>query len=441
VVPEFKGSTTQHIDYNAPSYFREFRDILKQVASEDPSLVGSETEWEQNQFKRAEASSDWLIGQLIAKSSYAIPTAGNCSMDANNIPTFSNFNDGEDYRCSWRNICNYMWHGNPEYTWNPTTHQTVSGGNTYEHDAAVRMAKFLNDPAHWNPDSGATCTSYATLGDLYYSGPATIVQQYDPMTGIAKGAFPLNWQNGTGSYSAVGAQDYELMGLLYRQCDIEWDVNGGTDNYLNSKPVYMHGWARQMGMMVLSGNYPAPSQMLPKANMKIYRAIKDSITYCYTGDTLTYILDYRNYGSVDASGVKIVENVPADFIVKKVYGGGIYNASAGTITWNIGTVAGYKSDNTEGPALDFTKGNLAKTIGQVRYTVQAGPNASGRYCTTADITCTNGYGWTSKRISQLHHPYHAAQLCGCGKTLVENRKERRPREDKYRQCGHLHHQV
>jgi hypothetical protein len=68
VVPEFQGSTIQHIDYNAPSYFREFRDILKQVASEDPSLVGSETEWEQNQFKRAEASSDWLIGQLIAKN-------------------------------------------------------------------------------------------------------------------------------------------------------------------------------------------------------------------------------------------------------------------------------------------------------------------------------------------------------------------------------------
>jgi gliding motility-associated-like protein len=404
VVPEFQGSTIQHIDYNAPSYFREFRDILKQVASEDPSLVGSETEWEQNQFKRAEASSDWLIGQLIAKNSHAIPTAGNCSMDANNIPTFSNFNEGEDYRCSWRNICNYMWHGNPEYTWNPTSHQALSGGNTYEHDAAVRMAKFLNDPAHWNPDSGSTCTSYATLGDLYYSGPATIVQQYDPMTGIAKGSFPLNWQNGTGSYSAVGAQDYELMGLLYRQCDIEWDVNGGTDNYLNSKPGYMHGWARQMGMMVLSGNYPAPSQMLPKANMKIYRAIKDSITYCYTGDTLTYILDYRNYGSVDASGVKIVENVPADFIVKKVYGGGVYNASTGTITWNIGTVAGYKSDNTEGPALDFTKGNLAKTIGQVRYTVQAGPNASGRYCTTADITCTNGYGWTSNEYPNYITP-------------------------------------
>jgi len=157
-----------------------------------------------------------------------------------------------------------MWHGNPSYSWNPTTHQVINGGNTHEYDAGVRMSAFLNDPAGWNTAAGSKCVEY---GDpkLPYGGPATLNIQYNPMTGVTlSDFFVLNWQAGTGTYSAVSAQDYELMGLLYRQCTIEWDVTKTTDCYLGSTPVYMHGWARQMGMMVATGNYPGPGQMLPK---------------------------------------------------------------------------------------------------------------------------------------------------------------------------------
>lgn len=393
LVPEFQNGTDQHIDYNAPSYFHEFYKLFEELGG-DP--------WEIEQFRRGEASSDWLIGQLIAKNQYSIPTAGWCTVNDNGTQTtFSNFNMGEDYRCNWRTICNYVWHGNPSYSWDPATHKVVEGGNTYEHDAAVKMAKFLNDPAHWNEAAGSSCIEYGDPKNLPYSGPATINWQYDPMTGVTLSDFyVLNCQNGTGSYSAVGAQDYELMGLLYRQCAIEWDNNGnsatgGTSCYLTTKPVYMHGWARHMGMMVLSGNYPAPSEIKPLANMKIYRGIKDSITYCYTGDEITFLLDYRNYGSVDAEGVKIVENVPEDFVFVSASEGGVYDRSSHTITWNIGKVNGVKSDGLEGPALNLKAANLSKTVGQVSYVCKAGPKASGRYCTTAEITCTNGSGWVT----------------------------------------------
>ncbi|MDR2963497.1 MAG: DUF11 domain-containing protein, partial [Bacteroidales bacterium] len=375
IIPEFGGSTTQHFDYNAPAYFREFYELL-QAEGGDP--------WEIEQFRRGEASSDWLMGQLIAKNSKAIPTAGWVDLSANNVATFTNFNMGEDYRNSWRTIANYMWHGNPTYSWNPTTHAVVSGGNTHEYDAGVRMSAFLNDPARWNTAAGSKCVEYGDPKNLPYSGPATLNVQYDPMTGVSgSDFFVLNWQVGTGTYSAVSAQDYELMGLLYRQCAIEWDVTKGGDCYLTSTPNYMHGWMRQMGMMVATGNYPAPAEMKPQANMKIYRAIQDSVTYCYTGDQITYLLDYRNYGSVDAAGVTIVERVPKDFIFVSASNGGVYNAAAHTVTWNIGTVKGFKTNA------------LAATKGQVSYTVRAGDNASGRYCTTADITCTNGLGWTT----------------------------------------------
>lgn len=384
------GPAKQHIDYYAPAYFREFWELFEEIANEE-----NIPQFDIDQFKRGEASSDWLIGDLISKSAKAIPTAGWVEMNSNGSFSYTNYNQGEDYRCSWRTISNHMWHGNPTSTWNPKTHKVEEGSNTFEYDAAVRLSKFLNNPIGW---VDGECMTY---GDpkIPYSGPATTEWQYDPITGATTDPahfMVINWQNGTGSFAAVSAQDYDLMGSLYRQCAIEWDYGKGQgDYYLTGVPHYMHGWARQLGMMVTSGNYHAPSQMNPMANMKIYRSIEDSVTYCYTGDQIKFVLDYRNYGSVDAENVKIVENVPSDFVFVEASSGGVYDAATHTVTWNIGTVSGFKSDNKEGVVLDFKSGNLAKTVGQVWYKLRAGDKASGRYCTTAEITCSNGLGWTS----------------------------------------------
>ena len=407
-----EGPAKQHIDYYAPSYFREFRDLLHELAEE--GYIDS-NEWEEEQYRRGEASSDWLIGQLMGKSQYSVPTAGYVEISDDGSSTkFSNFSEGEDFRCAWRTIANYVWHGNPEYSWDPVSHTVKSGGNTYEYDAAVRMAAWMNDPSNWNTGTtGPRCISYGSIKNLPYSGPFTIRWQNDPNTGIPTEGqdfyCSLSMAAGAGAFAAIGAQDYELMGLTYRECNTKWysgKQQGGRDlgfsyppeekNNVGMIPDYMHGWFRQIGMMVLSGNAPAPSMMRPMANMKIYRAIKDSVTFCYTGDEITYLLDYRNYGSVDAEDVVIVENVPKDFDVVRVDNGGVYDAASRTITWKIGTVSGYHSDgNEEGYLLDVTRPNLKKTLGQVSYQLRASSQASGRYCTTAEITCSNGSGWVT----------------------------------------------
>ena len=386
------GPAAQHIDYFAPAYFREFWELFEQIAEEENIPL-----FDIEQFKRAEASSDWLMKDLISKNPKAVPIAGWVEMDGKDGNfSYSNYNQGEDYRSPWRTISNYMWHGNPTTSWNPQTHKVESGSNTYEYDAAVRMSDLLENPIGW---ATGECMVY---GDppIPYSGPSTTEWQYDPMTGMSTDPeahfMVINWLNGTGSFSAVSTQRYDLMGELYRQCAIEWDygVSQG-DYYLTGVPHYMHGWFRQLGMMVTSGNYHAPSQMNPGANMKIYRAIEDSVTYCYTGDQIKFLLDYRNYGSVDAKDVVIVEKVPEDFVFIEASDGGVYDKASHTVTWNIGTVSGVKSDNKSGAELDLTSGNLAKTVGQVWYKLKAGDNAGGRYCTTAEITCSNGLGWTS----------------------------------------------
>lgn len=381
--------TSPCIDYVAPSYFHEFADLLQDFKDKSAEELANDSDEELDfmimQFRRAESSSDWLISQTTNLSEKHIPCAGIATFNAegNKITAVKNYADGEDFRYCWRTVLNYMWHGTPTYTWNENTHEIENKSNTFEYDVAKKFNVFLNSPqsSPWNTE----CKTFGGGPDVTFKGPMTLSYYYTP-DGVEQSSFNLNWMPGVGSITAVAMQDYELMGLLYRQCNIEWEPVGGTDNYLGSDPHYYHGWFRHLGMLVASGNLPAASQMNPMANMKIYRAIKDSVTFCYTGDNFTYLLDYRNYGSVDAENVVIVENVPEDFIFVSASDGGKYNASNRTITWNIGAVPGFKT------------GGLSKTMGQVSYEVQVGPKASGRYCTTADISCSNGLGWTSNEF-------------------------------------------
>lgn len=390
LVPEFGGSSTNHhMDYNAPAYYREFHDLLLSLSNE----LGVTNEWEAEQFRRAEASSDWLIGQLIAKSPYSVPTAGWCTVNNDGSETtFNNFNEGEDFRTPWRNISNYVWHGNPKYSWNPVSHQAEKKANTYEYDAAVRLSNYMNDPMNWNDSLGNSC--YTKL-EIPFNGPKTMAWMIDPMTGAStsssggQSTISLGMPKAAASFAAIGAQDYNLMGELYNNVYSIFDVKGTTDDG-ERVPVYMHGWFRQLGLMALTGNYAAPSQMEASSNLKIYRSIKDSVSSCRVGDTITYILSYRNYGSKDATDVWIVDTLPEDFEFVGISEGGMYYPTKNELTWSLGDVPGFKSDSTEGAALDFSAPNLSKTMGQVYYKCVVKPGARGKYSLNATIYSKNG---------------------------------------------------
>lgn len=389
LIPEFGGSNQHHIDYNAPAYYREFHDLLLSLSKE----LGVTNEWEAEQFRRAEASSDWLIGQLIAKNPYSVPTAGWCTVNNDGSETtFDNFNVGEDFRTPWRNISNYVWHGNPKYSWNPATHKVEEGKNGFEYDAAVRLSNYMNDPMNWNDSLENSCYRFGEPS-IPISGPKTMSWIIDPMTGVALDqrytSFSIAMQKGAASFAAIGAQDYNLMGELYNNVYSIYDVKGTTDDG-ERIPVYMHGWFRQLGLMALTGNYAAPSQMEASSNLKIYRSIKDSVSSCRVGDTITYILSYRNYGSKDATDVVIVDTLPNDFQLVSVSDGGVYSPVTNEIWWSLGDVPGFKSDSTEGAALDFSAPNLSKTMGQVYYKCVVKPGASGRYSLNATIYSKGG---------------------------------------------------
>ena len=363
----------QYVDYIAPSYYKEFAQFLQ---SQDPQNYA----WNISQFTRAEASSDWLMGQLFQQNPRYIPYAGNVVLSVDNVPTFTQFNEGEDFRLAWRTILNSVWHGNSATTWDPVAHQVKAGtSNSFEQDIGLRYAKFLWDvrQSPWNNP----CVFPKDGFPLSFWGPAALWTNWK-VDGSGGNFFPLNWIKGTGSPSAVVAQDFNLMAQLYRQCEVTWQAVIPNGGYLDAIPYYFHEWFRLFGMLLLSGNYQAPSTMKSSANMKIYMAIDK--TFGFEGDSVTYTIDYRNYGSLDAQSVTIVDTLHKDFVFLSATGGGAYNPAAGTVTWNIGTVPGFK-----------TATGTAPTKGQVVLKVKVGIATQPQYRNHATITCSNGSGWTS----------------------------------------------
>jgi uncharacterized repeat protein (TIGR01451 family) len=368
---ETSGPTDLHIDYEAPAYFREFADYME---ADNPSAY----RWCVSQFRRAEASGDWLIGKLIGQNQKNIPIAGWVEMRNDTTPVFKTFSDGEDFRAAWRTVLNYVWHGNPRYSWDPVNHAVINNrANTFQQDAGKRFAKFLWDrrQAPWND----TCEKI--IGEGSWWGPSMLKYHYSP-DGKALTVYPLNWIHGTGSPSAVTAQNADLMAEMYRQAELEWDVAEPGDRYLTSTPQYFHGFFRLLGMNVLTGNHHAPMNMKRSANMKVYLDVNR--TYAFEEDTITYTIDYRNYGAEEAKEVKIVNTLHRDFVFISGTGSPSYDAATNTVSWNIGSVPGFKTSTGVNP----TKGTVTLKV--------AIPQANQkRYENKVAISCKNGTGWTS----------------------------------------------
>lgn len=369
MMPQVTGGQTNYVDYAAPAYFHSFANMLA-AEGERTFLI--------DQYRRAEASCDWVMGQAYAQG--YIPWIGQYAITGTTV-TLTNFNKGgEDFRYGWRTIMNYMWHGAPTRTWNPTTHAYAAGTNTYNLNMATRMASLLHHPE--NAPFNNTC--YASSTGITYGGTSNVKWEHN-MDGTNGGAFVLNLPIGAQSPSAVVANNWDLMAQMFRQCVIDFDdyLNpSGAQRYLTAKPRYFHEWFRLLGMLVLTGNMHDPMDFAAGAtqsNMKVYKAVDK--TFAYPGDTITYTISYRNYSKQGATGVVITDNLPANLTYISSTGGG--SASGSTVTWNIGNVTG------------FVSGGLAATMGSVTLKVKVGPAATGRLCNVATITATNGTGWTS----------------------------------------------
>jgi uncharacterized repeat protein (TIGR01451 family) len=376
--------TSVYTDYMAPAYFNEFATFL---------AANGGTPWQINQYKRGEASSDWVIGQMYNKG--YIASSGNYTVNDNgSTTTFGTFSAGEDFRAAWRTILNYVWHGNPTTTWDPVTHQVVAVANNFEYNMGIRHADFLKYPRVVpSPITSAYCGTLGASPDPScpnWRGVAQLKQNYTP-TGAVNGNFGTNYTVGAGAPAAVASGDLDLIGEIYRQSEILWDdasglSSGMTDNqrYIQSTPKYFHDWYRVLGMLTTSGNLHPPVNMNAAANMKVYMAVDK--TFAYEGDLITYTVSYRNYGSVNATGVVITTVLDNDYQFVSASNGA--TLSGNTVTRTVGTVPGFK-----------TATGIPPTTGSYTITVRVKTNpVNARVCLTSTVTSTNAPSWTSNEF-------------------------------------------
>lgn len=379
------GDGNTHTDYCAPAYYNEF---AKWFESGDVTA----TDWQIGQYKRAEASSDWLCGQAYSQG--LVSSIGTTNMATDGQPTFTNFSEGEDFRTMWRMAQNYLWHGAPEYNWNPKTHQIEKGTNTYEYDMALRAAALMKEPPALD-GSGMWCGKLGASpdpGQPSFFGPSQIKMCYNINGGVLS-HYGANYALGCSAPAVVINEDLDLIADLYRQSELMWDDASGessalTDDerYIESMPKYFHGWFRCLPLLTYTGNWHAPSDMVSAANMKVYMSVDK--TYAYVDDPIDYTVQYRNYGSADATGVKIETVIDPNYEVVSISKGGKF--SGGKIVWNIGTVPGFKT------------GHLAETIDSVSFRVIARDTLNPRICLTSTISGSNFENWESNE-----YPNHA----------------------------------
>lgn len=379
------GDGNTHTDYCAPAYYNEF---AKWFESGDVTA----NDWQIGQYKRAEASSDWLCGQAYSQG--LVSSIGTTNMATDGQPTFTNFSEGEDFRTMWRMAQNYLWHGTPEYTWNPKTHQIEKGTNTYEYDMALRVAALMKEPPALD-GSGMWCGKLGASpdpGQPSFFGPSQIKMCYNINGGVLS-HYGANYALGCSAPAVVINEDLDLIADLYRQSELMWDDASGessalTDDerYIESMPKYFHGWFRCLPLLTYTGNWHAPSDMVSAANMKVYMSVDK--TYAYVDDPIDYTVQYRNYGSADATGVKIETEIDPNYEVVSISKGGKF--SGGKIVWNIGTVPGFKT------------GHLAETIDSVSFRVIARDTLNPRICLTSTISGSNFENWESNE-----YPNHA----------------------------------
>ena len=371
------GNYNGFFDYMAPAYYHEFAKWLEEE--------GEGTDWQINQYKRGEASSDWLMGEAYKQG--LIPSIGQFYFDEDETKViFKNFSEGEDFRAAWRTILNYLWHGNPETTWNPTTHQIDSVGNTFQYDMAVRYAEFMKRPKI--DSKGNDCGKLGPSPDpnsLNWFGPTQIKMCYN-MDGTT-GPYFANYALGCTAPSVVALGDEELLGDIYRECELRWDAicfeNDMTDDErnLNATAKYFHGWFRTLGMLVTSGNLAAPADMKPSANVKVYMSVDK--TFAYKGDSVTYGVQLRNYGSADAKDAVVTTKLDSDYEFVSATKGGSYNATNHSITWNISNIPGFKT------------GELEATMDSVSFVVKVKNTEHNKVGLTSTVSGSNFENWES----------------------------------------------
>ena len=369
--------------YIATGYYRSFSDFIESEGG---------TEWVINQYRKAEASTTWVMDEILRQD--LLPFAGGYTPNNTSV-TFTDGPPvgtvaGEGFRMIWRTSLDGLWNGQGRYDWDPVNHTFTSGANSTMLDNANALVDFLKN-------DGTTCN---TLGanpnplsnSVRHSGIPQIRQQYDTQGSEVGSGFWTNYTLGVSAPSVVIHGDESYAAQFYRQLELKWDDKdpglAGNPDPITSEPKYFHGWFRMLGLLTMTGNYHAPEDIVADVNLKVY--LKTDKTFAFTGDEVTYTVDYRNFGKNTANGVRITIPIDPQYEVIEIPAG--VTRSGATLTFSRNTLPGFLSSQG-----DVLPDSPHPTKGQFSFKVRVkAPKVSDKVCLKATISAANdNKTWTS----------------------------------------------
>ncbi len=225
--------------------------------------------------------------------------------------------------------------------------------------------------------------------------PGNIINYGMPSTGVNGGRLLANnpfgryYECGTTTYSPVVEYFGGYVGAEWAVTRLKVNIPAGT-TWLAVQGESVDTGAQDIQQMGESGAWFIQAA-IPLANPELKVSKTDGLAEAAPGDTLTYTINYENYGVSPAVNTVIVDTLPERASYVSATNGGVYDSATHTVKWELGTLnAGVTGQVAVTVELDpvFPSGTTTVTNRAVISTTSAGDTNPADNEATDDTSVT-----------------------------------------------------
>ena len=151
-----------------------------------------------------------------------------------------------------------------------------------------------------------------------------------------KNPFGRYYECGTTTYAPVVEYFGGYVGAEWAVTRLKVNIPAGT-TWLAVQGESVDTGAQEIEQMGESGAWFVQASV-PLANPELKISKTDGLAAAAPGDTLTYTINYENYGFGPAANTVIVDTLPERVSYVSATNGGVYDSATHTVKWELGTL-------------------------------------------------------------------------------------------------------